>query len=133
MLDASAVGSFLLPGEDAELGPFAREICPTERLHVPPVWRSELASLLMKAFRRGRIDAHELSAAAVDADRVAAVVRVEAEPNISEILDGCARAQLKAYDYTYFAVARQLGMPLLTGDDQLRRAARAAGVALLLP
>jgi predicted nucleic acid-binding protein len=57
-----------------------------------------------------------------------------AEQAASEILDLPAFAQqysLTNYDAAYLALAMQLSLPLATNDADLRRAAAAAGVAVL--
>lgn len=133
VLDASAVGSFLLPDEDAVLGAFAWELCRTEQLLAPPIWRTEVANLILKAFRRGRINAMQCADAALRADQVASVVSVGAEMDVAQIHAVATDFQLSAYDATYFNLAHRLRLPLLTGDGGLIRAAQKAGIELLRP
>ena len=133
VLDASAVGSFLLPDEDPILGAFARELCRTEQLVVPPVWRTEVANLVMKAFRRGRIGDAERMDAVLLADQVASVAAVQGEIDIAETHAVAIQFKLTAYDATYLELAGRLGLPLLTGDSDLIGAAPKAGIKLLRP
>lgn len=133
VIDASAIGALLLPDEDEDLGRLASEVCQSEQLHVPAIFRSEVANLLRKAHRHGRIGEARLRSAAAEADVVAAIAHIGVDPPIAEIVSGSTVHGLSGYDFTYFALARSLGVPLLTGDGALRRAAIAAGMDVRLP
>ena len=53
-------------------------------------------------------------------------------PALASLVDGMQSHELSAYDLSFLFLAQQLGLPLATLDQQLARAARNAGVDLLL-
>lgn len=83
----------------------------------PLLWRSEWRNVLAGYLRRGELDRAGVL------ERVAAgeaLVRgreylVEAAP----VLELVARSPCSAYDCEYVALARQLGVPLVTSDRQV--------------
>lgn len=133
VVDASAIGLFLLRDEDRQLAEFAEEVCRTARLFVPPVWRTEVASLLLKAFRNRRIAERECDDASRRADILAAAAIIGPENSIGDIIGAAGARSLRAHDATCLQLALALHLPLLTNDRRLTGAALASGVALLLP
>ncbi len=133
VVDASAMGAMLLPDEDQILGEFTGSVCLTAGLHVPPVWRAEVANLLLKAFRHGRIDDLQLRLASARADVFARLTTIGFATGIDELIDFAMSHALRAHDATYLHLAQTLRVPLLTNDTQMLRAAAASGVELLRP
>ena len=129
--DASALGRFLLHDEHGDEADFAREVCSTRAMHVPQHWIAELASLIRKAHRRGRIDSGEQYRVARDATLLARSVTIEVEVSPDELVSAAAETGLSAYDASYLLLARRLAIPLLAFDGPLRRAAVLAGVEVL--
>jgi predicted nucleic acid-binding protein len=102
------------------------------RVVVPPLWHVELANLLVQNERRGRIDQ------ARAAQFLALLGRLRIETDAADpaerrgaILDLARQHRLSAYDAAYLDVALRRALPLASKDVALRRAAEAAGVALL--
>ncbi|MDA8231592.1 MAG: type II toxin-antitoxin system VapC family toxin [Magnetospirillum sp.] len=97
---------------------------------VPPLWRLEMANVLVIAERRKRLTEADTARflglleslpiqAAPDRGGTAAIVAL-------------ARAHgLTAYDTAYLDLAQRTGLPLATLDGQLAEAARAAGVTVM--
>ena len=98
----------------------------------PAIWPLEVCSVLLGAARRKRIPAEAVSQVA---QRIAALpIAVDTEGvalTWSNALQLAERHGLSSYDASYLELARRKALPLATLDDALRRAAIAAGVAVL--
>lgn len=129
--DASAVGRFLLPDEAGAEADYAWDMCRSKPLHAPPHWRVEVANLLRKAYRRGRIDTMQLGTAALQADLLVRAVTIEREASVGDLLRTANQKNLSAYDASYLLLAQRLGVSLLAFDGPLRRAALVEGVTVL--
>ena len=132
VVDASAIGLVLLRDENQQLAQIAEEVCRTSRLFVPPVWRTEVASLLLKALRNRRITERECDYAVKRADILAAAAVIGSENSICSIIDLAQARSLRAHDATYLQLALALDLPLLTNDRRLIDAATIAGITLLI-
>jgi predicted nucleic acid-binding protein len=94
---------------------------------VPPLWRYEVANVLVLAARRDRISAASSKRFLSTLDRLALDV-VDAPAD--RLVDLASRFALTAYDAAYLDAAMVRAVPLATWDAALRRAATEAGVAL---
>lgn len=103
-----------------------------EPLYVPAVWPWEMMNALAVAVRRQRIGQQQaenfLELLAKFDFRIAHAPDIADMPRLSAMAAG---HQLTAYDAAYLDLAQRLDLPLATLDDDLRRAAVAAGVAVL--
>ena len=86
----------------------------------PSLWSSEVLSALGSYVKRGDVsvaDASDMYSGATDAigDR-------EFDPEPAEVLELAARSGCSTYDCEYVAVARALGVPLVTADEEVLRA-----------
>ena len=99
-------------------------------LHVPTVWASEIASLAINAFRRGRYGPEELMRICAQADLFRKAAIVAPDPPTYVVISLAREFDLSAYDASYAALALDLSAPLLTGDGRLRRAAPRMGIVL---
>ena len=133
VVDASAIGTFLIPDEAGPFADFARHVCATETLHAPAHLPIELASLLRKARHRKRLTHDEALAGGVVADGIAATVTIAPPPSVEHVLRESAALGLSAYDTGYFLLARSLGARVLTDDGALRRVSIAQELAVALP
>lgn len=86
----------------------------------PQLWRAEVLNGLLVMHRAGLMSLDR----AVLAYRNAAAVASDPlrEENPDAILATAQKAGLTAYDATYVALARSLGVPLVTEDKQILRA-----------
>jgi predicted nucleic acid-binding protein len=95
-------------------------------------WAFEGASVLSTAERRGRMNA---AAQAVFLERLRQLpIAIEHRPAAwlaQQILPLARTYNLSAYDAAYLELAIREELPLATLDDDLRRAASAAGVTLV--
>jgi len=98
---------------------------------VPPLWRSEVAHVLLRAEKIKQI-------AAADADtflkKLRAInIKEENAPDEAwdEIMRLARKHNLSAYDAAYLELAQRLDLPLATLDKDLQKAAKKAGVKLV--
>lgn len=86
----------------------------------PPLWRSEVLSALGRYVRRGDLDAG--SALMMYAGAEAAIGDRAFDPEPADVLALSAASGCSTYDCEYVAVARALGVPLVTADKEVLRA-----------
>jgi predicted nucleic acid-binding protein len=136
VLDASVAVSWCFPGDPTEDTPYSRRILSKLAMHdalVPEVWPFEIANILFVSFkRRKRITEEQIKEYL---DRLMALpIRVEPCDLWANVrLESRARAwNLTAYDAAYLDLALRKHLPLATTDDDLKKAALAAGVEVLL-
>lgn len=133
VVDASAIGTFLIPDEAGPFADFARAVCASEPLHAPAHCPVEIASLIRKAWRRKRLTDAQARTAALVADALAINFIIGKTPPVAELVDGSQALGLTAYDTAYYLLAEHLGAPLLTDDGALRRVAIEQGMRVLMP
>jgi predicted nucleic acid-binding protein len=100
--------------------------------HAPARWPVEVCNVLLSAVKRKRIPADAVS---VVAQRIAAlpiaVDAASADIVWSNTLQLAQRYALTSYDACYLELAQRKALPLATLDAGLRKAAVAAGVAVI--
>jgi predicted nucleic acid-binding protein len=121
---------------ESESTPYTEVVLKSlETVHAiaPALWAFEITSALGTAERRGRMDA-VAQAAFLERLRLLPVA-IEHRPAswlAQQILPLARSYGISAYDdAAYLELAIREGLPLATLDDELRRAASAAGVALV--
>lgn len=96
---------------------------------VPGLWHLEVSNVLLQAEKRGRIKPADVKARL---DLIAALpISVDLETAARawrEILTLARAESLTSYDATYLELALRAGLPLLTKDKELARAAIKFGV-----
>lgn len=99
---------------------------------VPSIWPLEIANALLIAERRKRI---VLSRATALLNQIAglpiSVWPTDAKQAFEQILPVARQQSLTEYDAAYLELALRQGLPLATLDAELRRSAKATGVALV--
>lgn len=98
---------------------------------VPKHWPVEVANAFLMAIRRGRLA--EENAARFFEDLLALPIRVDTvgyDNTFGRVFRLAERYGLTVYDAAYLELAIREGISLATLDDELRSAARAAGVPL---
>jgi predicted nucleic acid-binding protein len=96
---------------------------------VPAVWWFEVRNLLLTGERVGRM--HPAGTAEFLADLERLSIRIDRAPVSDAVLALARGHRLTIYDAAYLELARRIGVPLATLDQQLAHAARAAQVPLL--
>ena len=85
---------------------------------VPPLWQSEFRNVLAAYIRRGMT----LSGAKqLMSDALQTLEKREVIPPYEKVLDLIAESDCTAYDGEFVALARELGILLVTADKQLLR------------
>jgi predicted nucleic acid-binding protein len=103
----------------------------SKRAVVPILWFYEVGNGLLMAYRRKRITFDQIDGFLT---RLKALPIDAAQQVPTEILELPAIAQkhgLTNYDAAYLELAMRFRLPLATTDAELRRAAAAAGVAIV--
>jgi predicted nucleic acid-binding protein len=95
---------------------------------VPPLWRSELLSVLATTVRAGVLT--EDQAVRVWANAADVFGRREREPTGEAVLRTALRYRISAYDAQFVVVAEQLKVALVTADRKLLRACGKIAVPL---
>jgi predicted nucleic acid-binding protein len=132
VLDASMTLSWAFEGESTPHTVAVLESLETVHAIAPALWAFEVANVLSIAERRGRMNAAAL-AAFLERLRLLPVA-IEHRPATwlaQQILRLARTYHLSAYDAAYPELAIREGLPLATLDEDLRRAAAGAGVALV--
>ena len=104
-------------------GPFTEEVRRV-RLRdpewvVPPLWQSEFLNVMWLYVRQGVFSEEDALRRFREAERV---VRIEASPPAERVLGLAVQHNVTAYDATYAALARLLGVQHATYDQQVLRA-----------
>lgn len=102
-------------------------------LHVPSLWAWEILNVVGVTIKRRRITADR--GREFLAQLAALNVKIDRPPQVTDFpqLHTLANSYgLTAYDVAYLDLAKRLSLPLATRDDDLRRAALAEGIAVLL-
>jgi predicted nucleic acid-binding protein len=117
VVDASVLASAL--ADDGVDGDRARERLRGERLAAPELVDLEVASVLRRASRHGRLDDRRAHRALEDLAAIP-LARASHRPLLARVWE--LRENITAYDAAYVAVAEALEVPLLTADERLHRA-----------
>lgn len=132
VIDASIALSWCFEDETSPLSDAVLEGLGRARAIAPALWPLEVANGLRSAERRGRLDdraipavTHLLMTLPIDVEQAA-----DLDAAIGRILPLARSLGLSAYDASYLDLASRRGLPLATADEQLARAAVAAGVGL---
>lgn len=103
----------------------------TDSALVPALWALEVANVLARGESRGQIP-EDRSTAFLQLLRS---MRIEADPStadhaLTDTLEIARKYRLSAYDAAYLELATRQELPLATLDQDLRKAAKRAGVAI---
>jgi predicted nucleic acid-binding protein len=103
-----------------------------EEILVPAHWPLEVANGLLVAQRKGRVTDPQVGEFLEDLAALAIrVIPVAAAAQLPAILRLAEYYRLTAYDAAYLELAQSVGLPLATLDGDLRKAAAAAGAAVV--
>ena len=117
VIDASVLAPAL--ADDGADGDRARERLRGESLAAPELVDLEVASVLRRASREGRLEERRARQALEDLARIP-LDRASHRPLLGRVWE--LRENLTTYDAAYVAIAEALEVPLLTADQRLRRA-----------
>lgn len=130
VLDSSITLSWVLDDETAG-GDATLELLDVETASVPAHWILEVTNGLRMAVRRRRLKPENVTQLMMRLRNLPLQVDPQTEVmGWSEIPALAARFDLTTYDAAYLELAMRINSPLATLDQDLARAARAAGVKL---
>ena len=102
-----------------------------QQAHVPVLWLYEVVSVLSKAQRSASITADKVHGFLEDLRSLDIRVEDESFDHIfGDVHRLAIERELSGYDAAYLELAIRKGLPLATLDEDLQKAARAAGVDL---
>ena len=131
VLDCSIVMAWYFVDESDAYADLVARRLPDRIAYVPMNWPLEVANTLIVGERRKR--STQAQAARMIAYLAAMPISVDDETNVqawTTTLDLARQQSLTAYDAAYLELAMRRGLPIATLDDQLKAAAKAAGVAI---
>ncbi len=114
--DTSIIAPCVVPGEMTEwaLAVYRRD----SEWVAPPLWRNEVSNVLATQMRlRGM----SLGVAKEALRRAASLVDGAPEPSAEDVLTLAQASGASAYDCEFVAVAKSLGIPLVTADRRLAK------------
>jgi len=116
--DANLLAYLVMPGERTEE---AEAVLSKDAMWAAPVlWRSELRSVAHKYVVRGDITITRALAVLEQAEEVVGGREGQVESRV--VLDLASRSKCSTYDCEYVALAKALGVPLITVDRAMLRA-----------
>ena len=129
VLDASVAVAWFVRKQATTYTDRVRSMAKREPLHVPAVWKLEVANALLALQRRGNISEKAAKTAATLVGDLVVTVHQD-RLAIPALLEFAARHSLSAYDASYLDLALSLRLPLACRDGPLQRALPGAGVRL---
>lgn len=124
--DANLIAYLVLPGEQTARAEAVFNSDPV--WVVPPLWASEMRSVLSHYVRGGKLSVAQASAAM---DRALAVIDDREAPVASrDVLSLAEKSGCSSYDCEYVSLAVSLGVTLVTSDKAVLRAFPRVAVAL---
>ena len=117
VVDTNVVAYYWLPGAHTEQAVALRRRC--DDWFVPKLWRSEFCSVLGQYLRAGSIGLDQARALIRSVE--AELVDSERESDLGMVMDLVAASTCSAYDCEFVALARSMGIPLVTEDAQVLR------------
>lgn len=132
VIDASVGVAWLLPDESNTRADDAYSIVLSDGGIVTLHWHFEMRSALLRAERRGRLNANETDAHLLRLAEIATErLETDESPNLDTAFLLARRHSLSFYDALYLELALRRNIPLATLDSALDRAASAEGLPAL--
>lgn len=131
VLDCSVAMAWCFQDHDGSIPHSTAMIIRSGCAFVPPLWRSEVAHVLLRAEKNSQITAAD---ADIFLKKLRAVnIKEEHAPDETweKTMQLARKHNLSAYDAAYLELALRLGLPLATLDRDLQKAAKKAGVPLV--
>ncbi len=131
IVDASRVGNAVLPDERSEFTELLLATLGSGELVEPSHWPIELASLVLRASRHRRLTIPQRNEAREAVSILISSAEIETQSNPIAAFDLAVSNNISVYDAGYLELAVRTGLPLLTSDGPLGRAAGRSGVELI--
>jgi predicted nucleic acid-binding protein len=118
VVDSNVIAYLYLPGDHTAA---AEALLQSDgKWAAPLLWRSEMRNILAGYLRRGSLSLEQTSAIQAEAEGL--LRGGEYEVSSHAVLDLVATSNCTAYDCEFVAVARHLGIQLVTMDAKLLKA-----------
>lgn len=131
IVDASRIGNAVLPDERSAVTEKLLGLLADNDLIEPCHWAIEIANLVVRAARRGRLSIPERNEARAAISALISAAEIETQSYPIAALDLAVSHNISVNDAAYLEVALRTGLPLLTSDGALNRAALRSGVEVL--
>jgi predicted nucleic acid-binding protein len=133
VLDCSVALTWFLPDEATSSTRTLFDNMSGAKVWVPSLWRTEMANAMRSASRSGRISLQNALTSLEMLEQLNIQVADDelGQKSAQDILKFAHSHDISSYDAGYLYVAMQMQLPLATLDKNLRRAAKAAKIALL--
>lgn len=135
VLDASVTATWLLPDEHTEPARrvYAKLRAQTIDAHAPELWLWECGNIIANSVKRRRMSPADalLTWSVLDAVRTRVELAMFEPGQVRACLVLAVDHGLSIYDSAYLWLAQSLGLPLLTHDERLKRAAHWQSVPVL--
>ena len=135
VVDASVVAKWIIPGEpwEEEANTLKRAIALGRvKAYAPTLLTYELASVLLKAVRKGVLEAVD----GIEALKAVGSLGISLAPvlweEVAEVFEAADSTSLTIYDAAYLWLSKKLDAPLVTADEKLcKRGGRIAKIISL--
>jgi predicted nucleic acid-binding protein len=131
VLDNSVVTGWYLPDQASAYTEAIALQLQTDKALVPSLWQMELANVLKTACTKGKLPLNHARQILDVLGQLPIEVDTGAAPGQRQLFELAMRYGLSSYDAAYLELAMLHGLPLATRDEQLKLAARAAGVDIV--
>jgi len=130
--DASASLSWFLESPLSTGATRTFNFAKSSLLIVPPIWIYETQNALLKLTRQRRISQDEAHQIRIEFDLIYKRIDRTNDPDMIDRTLEIAKAHMMTfYDASYVELAFRLGLPLATGDQAEKNAAKALGIKLV--
>jgi len=127
--DASASLSWFLESPLSTGATRTFNFAKSSLLIVPPIWIYETQNALLKLTRQRRISQDEAHQIRIEFDLIYKRIDRTNDPDMIDRTLEIAKAHMMTfYDASYVELAFRLGLPLATGDQAEKNAAKALGI-----
>ena len=135
VVDASVAAKWIIPGEpwEEEANNLKRAIISGRvDAYAPTLLTYELASVLLKAVKRGVLKAAD----GIEALKAVGFLGIDLAPvlweEVAEVFEAASSTSLTIYDAAYLWLSKKLDAPLVTADEKLcKKGGRVSKVILL--
>jgi predicted nucleic acid-binding protein len=131
VIDTSVAMAWCFEDEATEAADLVLDRLREDEAVVPAIWPLEVANVLLVAERRGRLTEAQVSRFLGLLTQLPIEVD-DAPRELAGIVAAGRRHELSSYDASYLVLAERLGASLATLDRRLAKAAKRAGVELLV-
>lgn len=118
VVDSNVLAYLYLPGPFTDAAERLYQRDPD--WHAPILWRSEFRNILAGYMRRGALTLQQ--AFAIQSEAEALLTGAEHEPDSRAVLELVNASNCSAYDCEFVALARSLGVAVVTMDAKLSKA-----------